>query len=317
MLDTVSPAFAATLTQAIARLVRDDLAGNRAIWLAGNWDKSVDTYSRQFRKLMASYCSACQYPVQQNVAGVLRINVTHAAQASPQVMNALVAAAQLPQHVQACLDAGNCRTVWVWMNIRWPQGGGHAAFMLFDVKRRRQIYFDPHWGMDMANSVSTQVCQRQFHPQYQPVALADCAWPTQNVSMQHLIQQHLHFDEHGMCGILSTIVIITCIRFNYFNPLHVARMMTQTMAQQGAHVANQMITWYDELIPKSGDAYRLHAFPNSTADRCHAFSTGTRRLCSRRSCRQGPLRCFCWQHRWLGMNRSANGRGCAQPQAQC
>lgn len=43
MLDTVSPAFAATLTQAIARLVRDDLAGNRAIWLAGNWDKSVDT----------------------------------------------------------------------------------------------------------------------------------------------------------------------------------------------------------------------------------------------------------------------------------
>jgi hypothetical protein len=308
----------AVLGAALSAFVKDDLAAANPMWLAGEWNNSSRTYTRLFRKFTRTCCSMCQHPRRVG-SGSLDIRLTPAAVASPAGMDAFLQGVQLPPSVVSCLDAGDAsgrRTVWVYLLFFWPVTlVGHASIMMFDLKRKLQVVFDPDWGVDMPNTPSSGLCRRRFHPKYRNLTANMCAPALRADSLQRKVERRMHVEEQGVCGILTMLVMLCCVRHNFYNPKEVAALLIPVLSRAG--VANQIITWYDAMTNKNGAAFLDHVLPRSAQNKCSAHSTATRTLCSRKSCKDGDMRAFCWQHRYYGINRDAPSKKCSAPQAPC
>lgn len=316
------------------------LSSGEVIHLAGEWNRSV--YPAQFRKVMRTMCRARWYfNVNNNNnnnienGGILRVEVPPAAWQAPQqngngnpaaALAAVANSAALPAHILPHLNALR-GVVWVWVYIRW--GGlplGHATLLLFDPATRRQYYYDPHWGYDDNGgaTISRALCQRRFHPAYEPAPLAECAPASIADSLQTLVQDEMDIDEHGVCGILCLLVVLCCTRVQYFDPLRVSQMMVPVLNQPPR--MNEVISWYNGLIHTAAndvDAVIRRIFPNrpprDPAERCAVYNPKTRRACSRRPCHLDgqPCGAFCWQHRFLITNTNGDSRACDAASTGC
>ena len=178
-MDSVNPASRNALREAAGAYV-ESLGASLPIWLAGAWNRSLLDYVHTFRRIVATYCSSCRHglPVPQYNphaadplgGGVMYVKVTNAAQQSPQAMKTLVSNLALPQTAVTCLNnpAQGMHAVWVFVYINWPTGGAHAAILVFDVRRKLQIHFDPQAGVDCHTNPSPYICAHRFHPLYTP-----------------------------------------------------------------------------------------------------------------------------------------------------
>ena len=204
----------------------------------------------------------------------------------------------------------------MYLGFTWPDGGGHASVIMFDLKRKLQVVFDPDWGVDALNSASSGLCRRQFHPQYRNLAASSCAPALHVNSLQRRAELGIGKEEQGLCGVLTILVMVCCVRHNFYNPKKVADLLIPALSRPG--VANQIISWYDAMTGiVDVAAFRNHILPQSRQNKCNAHSTASRTLCSRRSCRDGDMRAFCWQHRYSGMNRNSDSKKCSAPHELC
>lgn len=348
-MDTIIPASRQQLTDAIRRYIRDDLLPDDIpIWLGGPWNRSNRHYTSFFRRYLRMVCSSCRYihpnpnpnpnlnpnpdPNQNsftNPPGAINQIPRPQAQGdiywqipstvhTQQQMNTWISNRVLPARITACLNDDSVkRTVWVWICFT-HHTTVHAILILFDKKRKLQITFDPHSGINRQCSVAKALCVNQFHPDFQLPPMNRCLWQNYNSSLQQRIQTlGLGVDEHGVCALLCILVIMTCTRFAYYNPLEVANMLEPAMITD--MTTNKLISWYDELLEgnMTTEQIRERAFPDSEERKCVAFSPSSRKLCSRGSCSNGETQIFCWQHRFIVLNNRANNKKCATAQEQC
>lgn len=322
----------APMTLAVTEFL-EDLCHGLPVYMAGRWNRSELMYQRIHKRVLSLTCSHYQHfhPV------FVRRHPHHVTAAH---IDALVNAIVLPINLTHNLTHRLKRISWVRVNPRWMDAsgqdvGGHAIMMMFDAQRMTQVVYDPHWHNN-AWSVAEALCRRQFHPDYTNLPAHLCRPLANEQSLQDELQAVMHSDERGMCGILTILVQVVCARFNYYNPMHVSRILKRYMAGHGGagitpaervrrnQLANQLISWYMRLIQYRNDTTRFQTliFRNASNGLCRVFSPSTRRLCRRRVCGQAHGagindRCMCWQHRGLIRNRDGPNRRCTTPQAPC
>ena len=318
-----------TLQRSIKMYLRDLVQG-QPIWLANDWDQRTVEYQHSYQKIIRSICSTCQYEsISGETGGCMNIHLRPRFKTEGD-LDQYVAHLRLPSKTIECLEKGGNRIVWVCVNISWydmnhDRVDGHTIIMMFDTKRKVQVLFDPAWGFNWNQigyhliGVSNALMRRQFHPRCTPVNSRFWTWPRTDQSLQFHVEKHIKNtskDEGGLCGILSILVMLTCIRFNYYNPKDVADMMVSCLTKRT--LINELISWYEDIrTTNDREKFIEKIMPISTENICRAFSPSTGRLCKRPSCTIGPARCMCWQHRALIMNCNANSKKCGTKQASC
>ena len=117
-----------------------------------------------------------------------------------------------------------------------------------------------------------------------------------------------------MCAILCLLVMLCCMRFQYYNPKDMADFITVPLRNN--MTMNSVISWYMRLRESQTPA-EMRELILPDCDSCKAFSFAKGGLCSRGSCRNGATKCLCWQHRFLILNRQAPNKRCATAQHNC
>jgi hypothetical protein len=274
----------------------------------------IGVYAQQFNKIIRSCCSSCQQP------DSYFLNIDIPASANGRIRD--VSEVRLPQHVLDCLNnppAGK-RAVWILVQITWEFAEwAHAVLLMFDLRKRLQIVFDPETCITIP-ATSHDLQQYQLHPQYAAVPLEGMLPVLERDCLQERAQQRMHADEWGVCGVMCTLVALCCIRFNYYNPYDMAQLLGSCIPYKSR--CNQLITWYEDLIrihTTAGILQHILPAPSSSqvSTTCSAFCTTTNKLCNRKPCRVGNKSCFCWQHRYLGINTNAPNRRCMTAQVPC
>lgn len=263
---------------------------------------------------MQQSCSVCQGPAVWGGSFYLKVpnNVQY-----DEWLNSV----QLPLSVTDTLDSPgeNKHSVWLFIHVSW-QGRrvGHAVILMFDIKRRLQIIFDPAEGCNGVNMISCALCRHRFHPDYTNVSSESCMAPTRCQSIQMKIEANMNVDELGVCGILCTLIMVCCLRFGYLNPNDTANMLIPLLSDPTKQIGNELIFWFNESLDIHNiDAFRKHVFPESTEGMCKVYSSRTNRLCSRKSCMASGGKNMCWQHRYILLNRMAPNMKCDTAQAPC
>lgn len=270
---------------------------------------------------MTNCCSVSQIP--SFWGGSFSFHRGEITQAPP--IDTFLLGISLPVPARECLDepGPNIRSVWMLLNFQWKSDGvdcGHAAILLFDIKRKLQIVFDPHTGNNVPNDIGIALCRRKFHQEYANVDAVDSMPADWRMSIQQRMQEVMHVDERGMCGILCLLVMVCCLRFGYLNPGHVATLITELMVNVQRQIGNRLISWYEHIRvinPDNIAQFREAVLPVSHAGRCRVYSRITTRVCSRPSCRNAGGRNLCWQHRHIILNRMAENMRCATDQEPC
>lgn len=328
-MDRVQGQHENVLRTAVAHYI-EDLCGDKPIWLGGSWGTYVHNYVRNVWRIIKNNCSVCQ--LAENVCNLVieipydRINDFNYVRWSVHQS----VPHDIPAAAMQCLDNNNpnIRAVWVFVSTIWelPNGeiDGHAGFMVFDKLRKKQIVFDPSWSHDIDDRttmvVSKALCEYQFHPQYDLVPVNRCGWNHNELSLQSGVEDIMHMDEQGLCGLLSLLVILCCIRFNYYNPLHLATILRDVLSNQQQLYGNKLISWYDDLVGTPDNQVLSALYPerrNNGLGLCYVYSRTTNTLCKRKACKEGQQKCLCWQHKFLNSNKPSGNKKCNAPQTQC
>jgi hypothetical protein len=303
-------------TKAMTNYLMNDILRNHEpkpmpIWLAGQWNKGE--YVRDYKRIINRCCSICN---DNAVTGsrVERLTID-LRKTDTKNWSSVIDKATLPVRIQQCLKDGTARSVWVYVK-QAKASRSHALLLLFDCKKRLQIVFDPH-GESRFKTIQC-IANKQWAPGYRQVPITECQWAPTELSLQGRLKKIMHADEHGMCGILSLFTMLTCIRFNYNNPKHVADVLADIMTANPS-TSNQLISWYNELAhTNSDDRIQQLLFPESVEGMCRAYSPSSKKLCSRASCSASKTNSgHCWQHRYLIMNRNSKSQKCSSEQVKC
>lgn len=310
------------LRTAVAGYIHD-LCDHKPIWLGGDWNRNANVYKDTFFRIIQRYCNACQ--LNNNVCEI-RIDVPHHPQSAnyPFLQQLVENNVHLPNQVTSCLNSNNTniRAVWVWLNFQWVRAngtrGGHAALLVFDRFRKKQIVFDPDWYYDR-NMLPNVLCEHQFHPRYDLIPVNQSTWATGDTNLQRSVQEIMHVDETGVCGILSLLVMLCCMRFDYINPFHMANILKPVLRDPTALYGNKLIAWYDDLrrLPNGQLVSALYPACVNGPRQCSVYSKITSTLCKRKACRFGEQRCMCWQHKFQSMNKPSGNKKCNANHVQC
>lgn len=284
------------------------------LWIAGDWGKELYTYVDVFSNVLYSACSTCQQSSHGAKYNYFLVRVPR----DYRKIGRRIRELKLPYKSQRCLSAPNPpRSIWVWVQLEWKNAGAaersaHALLILFDTKYKTQIVFDPDTSSDDLSVTALAVqllSETRFHRGYTPLGVA-LSFVRQNELLQRAVEAELDVDEQGVCGIMSLLVALCCIRFNYFNPNHMAAMLMEPVRRN----ANQVIGWYDSLV-NARSRQEINKLILPRVDMCAVFSARTRRLCTRKPC--GGSGTFCWQHRWIVLNAKRGGRKCSDVHIPC
>ncbi|KAF6250488.1 hypothetical protein COO60DRAFT_1646880 [Scenedesmus sp. NREL 46B-D3] len=277
-------------------------------------------YRALFERVFAGCCSSCVHQVQG--AAAMQAAIPAASMAGgAQAMQQFVGTLQLPGAVAPCLlgpNIGCKRATWVLVEVATPANHTHHMLLLFDKRRDRQI--------------------RAFDPRYMPEPLHACFPPLRDGSLQRRVEGAFHHDEHPVGSLLCMLVMLCCMRFNYYNPKDVAHMLGDVLTQ-GTHVQRdqrmqRLVAWF----------HHTHTIPNLPANalafwqRIMPMAAGAAAPCSavcllrppHQVCKRAPCRvqatsfagAFCWQHRYKVFNCSLaapapGDQRCGAPRMAC
>lgn len=297
----------------------EDLVNKHEIWLADDWNRDTIDYAIHHRRILRNVCSTCQYTRHHNV---LNIIVPSTVDTTAKLESYLATHVKLPTETIRCLDERKVKSAWVLLYIKYSAWTySHAALLVFDIKRKVQIVFDPDMEHNDDLCIASALSRRQLHPKYENIYINIIRKGYKNInpSIQERVEAHMSSDEQGVCGIISLVVMLVCLRFNYLNPLDVSNIIADYITLPSKRtLANQLITWYDKLIKTKDDKLLKHLFPPSTKGMCNVYIPDKKALCERPVCSDGsPVQCMCWQHRHLVINKKNADESCAARQKPC
>lgn len=327
----------ATAAIPVNAYVRDDILGTANLprdgngfveRLAGHWQPNNNhadrVYTRIFRRSCGQYHPPNTPVAAQQIVVTLRMGVDDVSQAThkARLQDAVGSGYKIPQRLKQYLDAGALRkhrAAVVHCTIYWKHAtdpyfdSSHATAIVLDFVRRVQIFYDPAATRD-SSYVSAFCSAEPLYPGFKVMSanqLLDVG-----ASLQGRVQGRLAGDHPGVCTTLTGLMLLVTARFNYYNPRVIARKLADTLVVGDR--SNELVSWW-KMVVERPTAAQMDAllFPSSQANRCKVVSTSTGRVCSRKSCRNGPLRSMCWQHRYLTLNRDAPNGKCGTAQYTC
>lgn len=300
---------------------------NDPMWV-GEWDTSRSTYWRVMKRTMGRTCSV--------YIGLASVDIPYAAQQIPneaQWRNTIESRLEIANDVQARLVqySADPKIRCMILRVRISYGAqrpGHAAFLIFDTKRRLQIYFDSDdFLMVNANtsnpfSITRAFCtfQQPLIPGYTIPSPEQCAWNVQTECLQHVMETGMQgVGLTGQCGILAQLVLLCCTRFRYFNPKDMADLIIEALPTQAERrdFIHVLLMWYYKISQPGLTDNEFDSLAHPETTHCPCFSPNMKRICRRTSCSEGS-RIYCWQHRHLISNphQTVNKR-CGAPHVVC
>lgn len=197
------------------------------------------------------------------------------------------------------------RYLMVDVGIMYSGLGGHACLLLFDFKRKHQIFFDPadmisYRGLGCSSTIAFQ--SHAIIPGFKPVPIEECAGVFDNKAFQNCFENDVH---KGQCGVMTTLIAICCNRFNYYHMKNMADTIIRvydTPAKRKLLTA-KMIGLLCAYSEKKLPAERV--LPDTV--KCKSFCMSTRRFCNQPSCPGGT---YCWVHRQLYVNPFSKRMDC-------
>lgn len=321
------PARAILITNLRQYLLEDLTDRNAPAWV-GEWNKTSADYHRVMQRTLRQTCSVC--------VGYATLNISQhimQTQSADEWRSHLERNLQIPADARTQIDqcAGSpiIKCIILRLRVRYWTNGGHAAFFLFDTRRRLQFFFDMddfllmNDGTPRIKSFATGfgTMRVPILPGFKVVPPPSLAWGQREQSMQRVFESGAEdVGLIGQCGILSQLVIMCCVRFCYWNPKDMADMIMLALPTPPDRInfVHVFITWYDDVsrprLSATDFEEKVHP-PSSTG--CPCFSWRTGRLCTRPSCREGN-HIYCWQHRHMIRNPlQRQNKKCATSQLTC
>ena len=314
-----------------------DLVRGQPMWLAGNWNKGV--YHKYLQAWFKGLCSTCSFATGDFSNGMaFTIKVKDTDRIDQPTLNAHVASMFVPStfmvdfrnHLKTCMDQKR-RVAMVLMIVSFHTSGDvpngkHATVWVFDFAKRMQVYYDPHDGQDKKSMSVAFSHLAPILPGWTVASANDTTPPLCANSLQTFFEDDMHQDEHGVCGLMVSLVLWVCVRFQYYNPYDVSKLIQEAfpLAKNRNTFICMYISWFDAWCKKRNQINAAGAsafgdiwFPPPVApgvQPCSVLSASTGRMCSRAACGVGPMRPWCWQHRHIIANRSASSQKCAADQ---
>lgn len=322
-MNRISGALQNNLKQQCCDYIKD-LAGYHPMWIAGDWNRSVQSYLGTYSTILQKICSSCKINASMPQS-LLCLNMTHTNCSDVDAIKIYLSNQHLPSKITQCLNSiGKKQSVVcpVYLRLDDNPENGHIFFIVFDVQQKLQILFDSDSGRtggvvsDYDHFIHT-LAKHQFHAEFTCPTLTSQVWFNNTDSIQSVTEEHMDVDEQGLCGILLLIVLLTCIRFNYYNPKHIADMIKIEVKTNG----NSLITWYDHLreaisTNNTAKLQRL-VYRTSSNGYCGVFNPKTGKICSRKVCKNGSCKYHCWQHRHIMLNCNSANKKCNANHVQC
>lgn len=190
----------------------------------------------------------------------------------------------------------------LYVLFEWvEQENGHAAMLFFDLKNNHQWYFDPADGLDREVCFANAFSQKSYIDGFRVVDASDIVEKRYQDSIQKHFEQH-HPDQVGVCGVLVALVLVCCLRFDYWDTKRMASFICQAAAttQEKKNLIRRFLSWYVDIHDHNYEqAYIFEAMtaPSATNSRCGVYSTQTHSLCKRKTVsKEGEALQYCWQH---------------------
>lgn len=175
---------------------------------------------------------------------------------------------------------------------------GHAAMLMFDLKDNLQWYFDPEDGIDRQISYVKAFSRSSYIEGFDVVPPSLVAISSPTFSIQKLFEQDSE-DHDGLCGIVIALVLVCCIRFNYWNTQKMSHMILQAAntVQLKNDLMRKFIYWYMQIDHLGYDTDAIYESMNAPCKNensiCGVFLKTTNSLCKRNPY---PHQ-LCWQHK--------------------
>jgi hypothetical protein len=309
------------------------LVAGQPLWLAGRWTRR--RYSKYMQAWLNHICNACTFSSGTfGAAFQLTLPATDTQRATQAAYNERIAylfdpthafIGTLIEHLELCRTAQRrvaiCYVVFKWLDYEgnaYPYN--HASILMFDFRHRVQIFYNPDDGLDIVSSSVAFAALPPLLAGWTVASAAQTCEPLVSNSLQKWFESAIHEEEHGMCGLMVALVCWVCVRFQYFNPLKVAKLIKSAFTSEAtrATFVLRYISWFDALITdiQQGTAQASRWFPATPDVPCHVVSPTTGRLCSRDGCPppNNGVASWCAQHRAVIGNLGSPDRRCNAPQ---
>jgi REP element-mobilizing transposase RayT len=179
---------------------------------------------------------------------------------------------------------------------------GHATVLLFDLKDNLQWYFDPEDGIMSAISYTTAFSQTSYIDGFDVVPANLVSTSMEAFSIQKQFETVIG-GLNGTCGLLVVLVLVCCMRFDYWNTQKMSHMILQAANTRllKHELMTKFIDWYMEVDEFEYEPEFIRAMmnipPKSEDSICGVFLKSNNKLCKRHPTSAGDLHQFCWQHR--------------------
>jgi len=290
----------------------DELLGDTAEYLPEEWNRCSARYATLTQSLQHKWQSTCQLPTSIRFRTPLNLYNSQAA------LNAYV-----DQHfnipnignvILNCLPNKKYKMCCVYLYLDHDNRSGHATLLFFDLRRKLQWFFDPADHLNSTASTYKAFSRRAYVNGFQVVPAQTIAFANANESIQHHFE-NINPDQTGTCGVLCIMVLLTCLRFGYYNTKKMSTLIMQAANTPALkrELMRKFISWYDDISRvhrfNLNEIYRM-ATRAAAGSLCSAYSQTSHRLCSRKSCREGTKRQFCWQHKSILQNPFLQSKKC-------
>lgn len=318
---SLSPGHRAELSNLVEQYLLGELLQGHPLFV-GEWDQSSEMYRRSLKKVEKVWTSMCMSPVRalkihlrpRHLTSQVHLNNEVRRQILRYLTNNRVA------RLNACAGNPKLKVLVHWVHVYWYDGnnnwlGGHASLLLFDLRNRFQIFFDPADDRDVRahdGLCYTKAFLQQFVQGFSPVPLSEATFPNEPARLQTFMEKDVKNDLDGQCGVLCLLVLVCCLRFGYFHPRNMANIIKDALDTPNKRIdaARGFVSWYTALqaAPDNDIGALAQVFaPAQATGGCEAY-TQAHRLCTRAACKQGLMRHqMCWQHRHIVVNPFAAG----------
>lgn len=299
----ISPKVEVKFVERIFEYLFDELLKNDAYYLNDDWCQSE--YELFTSNALFTAKNTCASP---NSSFYWHIPITVNQRQTQDNFNQYIESLVIPNNIRnrilQCKNNGK-EYAAVCLDLKYTElDYGHAAMLMFDLKDNLQWYFDPDDAINTISLVSyvKAFSRTAYIDGFDVVPPSLVATSLHSFSIQPRFE-NVNEDHDGLCGILVAIVLVCCIRFDYWNTQKMSHMILQAAntPQLKNELMRKFIYWYmeiDHLGYDTGVIRELMNVPCKNNDSiCGVFMKDTNGLCRRRPNPKNNLHQYCWQHR--------------------
>lgn len=310
-MDTVAPEHTNVLRNNI-RAYLNRIVYKQPIYV-GDWDRTFETYTNIRQAFLKDACT-CPSMQHMHITIDLRDDITDPATQEERIniiATRAILSNELKTKMTKCVRSKHCRSIvltvrFLWRKLPNMRYNAHIAMILFDLKNRVQIFFDP-----ACHLWTRAFCEMQepLIPGFRVATYNECKFLTQNSDRLDGLQRYFEDgmdgdNEQGQCGLHVTLVLMCCVRFNILNPKVIAEAMVKAFHHHDSNARHtfirKFISFYTEA--KTANASRMRELLNPnipTNPECPDVGCSvlcpSGKLCLRSSCKESMYG-WCWQH---------------------